>query len=343
MKINKDHLNLPFDQFSRQTKVYDIIESLRKDKQKFNILDVGGYKGITTKLHPEDEVIVLDLFDVKEKGYVKGSGLDLPFENETFDFVVSFDVLEHIENKDRTRFLEESSRVAKIAVITAAPVSSPANEKAEKSLNDLYKELHGEDHPWLKEHIEYGIPKPNQAKKIFESLGLKTAIYTSNDTILWELMQGTIFLNSKYPDDEDDLAKLNATYNHIAYNDGTSDPSESYRHITCGFKTSLSAETTELFFEKHNRQIGVEEKVEIVDRINQHYLIALKYHTDRYSEMKQSFLDKVSEKDFLERTIANITEERDSYKNELNKIKSSRSYRILNKAASAKIARKKSK
>lgn len=329
MKLSSKFETLPFDQFSRQSQVFEIIESLRTKDQSFTILDVGGYRGVTREMHSKDKVTVLDIFDVKEKGYVQGSGLALPFEDESFDFVVSFDVFEHIENKDRQKFLAESARVAKIAVITAAPVATETNVQAEKYLNDLYKRMHGNDHPWLTEHIEYGIPKVGQAQGIFKDLQLHTMVLPSNDVSLWTAMQGAIFLNSKYGAFPEDIAKLNEFYNHTAPNDGTEDPLHSYRHIVLGFKSDATGKKVEKYLGERTTTLTASQKVDISERLNEHYRLVLKQYQIQFDK-------KVTEVDFLQRTIDNVAEERDKYKRELETIKLSRSYKLFKKAGSIK-------
>lgn len=296
--ISKNY-TISFDRFSRQSRAFDVIESLRKKGQSFKILDVGGYKGLTAGLHRDDQVTVLDVYDVKSKGYVKGDGLHMPFNDNSFDFVTSFDVFEHIPNKDRKQFIEESIRVAKIGVITAAPIRTDANELAERSLNEIHKKLYKQDHMWLKEHIDYGLPMPDQAKVIMEKAGLETIVLGSNDTVLWTLMQSAIFLNAKFKEGEKSLQRLNALYNKIAYNDGTADPLESYRHIVCGLKNKNNLESVNKYLADNSRPISTTERVEIAQALNQHYLRTLKAYTELYEELYSLFETKVAENDLL--------------------------------------------
>lgn len=305
-KINPKNYSVSFDRFSRQSRAFDVVESLRTKGKKFKILDVGGYRGLTAQLHTQDEVTVLDIYDVKEKGYIKGDGLDMPFEDGAFDFVMSFDVFEHIPDKDRDQFLKESCRVAKIGVITAAPIRTDANELAENNLNDLHAKLYKKDHEWLREHIDYGIPRPDQAKSIMEKNGLQTVVLGSNDTVLWTLMQGAVFLNAKFNEGEKSLEKLNLLYNKVAYNDGTADPLESYRHIVCGFKDKKAVAKTKDYIAENSKPISMVEKVEIAQKITDHYMQTLKQYTELYEKLYVLFEEKVAEKDALLARIAEI-------------------------------------
>ncbi len=46
------------------------------------------------------------------KGFIKANALELPFENESFDAIVSFETIEHV--KDGYKFLKEMNRVLKV-------------------------------------------------------------------------------------------------------------------------------------------------------------------------------------------------------------------------------------
>lgn len=333
MKINDKYYDISFDRFSRQSKVYDVIDSLRKKNQKFKILDVGGYKGLTGALHVNDDVTVLDVYDVKEKNYIKGDGLNMPFKDGEFDFVVSFDVFEHIPKKNREKFIIESSRVAKIALITAAPIGTKENESAENYLNEIHKKLYKKDHIWLKEHIEYGIPGPSLARDLMTELNLKVLIAGSNDTVLWTLMQSAVFINAKFDKGQQSLTKLNRLYNHIAYNDGTMNPDESYRHIVFGFKDYLQSKKAEEFLNKHDEVISLQNKVDIAYELNLHYINTLFEYTKSYEELYKLFVDKIKEKEVLQKTIDSLIKENDH-------LKTSIEYRLRNRIGHKKTMKK---
>jgi SAM-dependent methyltransferase len=265
--------NVPFDQYSRQYQVAAMINELRKKGKTFRILDVGGYKGKTAEFFPDDEVIVLDVFDVNEPNYVKGDGSNLPFEDESFDFVVNFDVLEHIPQPDRRRFVQECLRTARRAAFFSAPHKTKENEKAEQSLNDFYRELHKKDHRWLKEHIAYGLPDYLAIEKFLISRGHFTSTFSSNDTLVWQLMQGAIFLNSKFPLAAEETVAINQYYNQHFPFDGGVDRNSTYRLILMAAKSKQDTEQVTLQFGKKNKPLTLEQKLEISHQI--HYFEAL--------------------------------------------------------------------
>src|SRR5215210_4298040 len=91
-------LSLPFDQHQRYRIVADAIERLREGSGPLRILDVGGGEGIILNFLPEDRITILDQSaDEAGYGFVRGEATALPFEDESFDYVASVDVYEHIE------------------------------------------------------------------------------------------------------------------------------------------------------------------------------------------------------------------------------------------------------
>lgn len=152
-----DILALPFDQYQRYKIVQETVEQLR-DKKPIRILDIGGAPGLLRQFLPEDEVVVADMQECDIPNYVKADALSLPFADQTFDIVTALDVLEHITPNDRGVFLAEVSRVADRTLIMAAPFNTPDVPLYETLMNSLHKGFSGQDHYWMKEHIENGLP-----------------------------------------------------------------------------------------------------------------------------------------------------------------------------------------
>ncbi len=91
----------------RSSKKY--INKLLKDKQSWNILDIGcGYNA------HDQATVVCDIKDLssfyKNKNFVKLTNNILPFKNKEFDFVVCSHVIEHV--KDVTLFIKELERIS---------------------------------------------------------------------------------------------------------------------------------------------------------------------------------------------------------------------------------------
>jgi hypothetical protein len=219
---------LAFDQFSRQYLVKSLIEKARS-KTKLRILDVGGLGGKTREFFPNDNVLVIDLYDKTETNYQKADALAMPFADHSFDFVVSFDVYEHILPADRPLFVTELIRVSRQVVFIAAPFNTQSVESTENELNAFYRSLHDKDHPWLAEHIANILPEMEPLEKQLDSLGMSYSVSSSNNLLLWSHMQGLIFLADSLSAPER-LSKLNSFYNQhlLEMGDGLG---ASYRQI----------------------------------------------------------------------------------------------------------------
>lgn len=194
---------LPFDQYGRYEIVATAINKIfRTTGRKVTVLDVGGYRGLLHLFLDKDkyQITTLDMYDVKKKNYVKGDALEQPFDDKHFDIAVSFEVLEHIKGKDRKRFLQEALRVSKNGLLLTAPFSGESNEvgDSEKRANEIWRKIHRTDHPWLHEHIEYGIPVAGEIETIIGKLKMKFEKVGNNNLIDWELMQSSTFLKTMY-------------------------------------------------------------------------------------------------------------------------------------------------
>lgn len=210
---------LPFDQFSRQKIVaYLIDEGLRKNNKKFSIIDLGGYRGKTVEFQPKDSVTILDVFIngfVGKKGYIKGDATETGLPNNSFDVACSFDVFEHVPRSRRQMFIEESLRVSKLGAFMAIPIDVDGKvANAEVEMNDFYINLTGFDHKWLKEHIDYKIPKENEVEDLVKAAGAQMVSVVTNRIGDWSLMQMLLFMSSQIPDIIGDVSMINEWYNH---------------------------------------------------------------------------------------------------------------------------------
>lgn len=145
----------PPDVFERHALVSKIL------KQEDSVLDVGGELGNLRKF-TNAKVTVADL----DKGDIQFDGRHLPVEDNSYGVVTAIDVLEHVLDKDRKSFLFELWRVAKERFVLSFPFGSEAHIKAEKEeLEGL--EARGKDVPYLKEHVQRGLPTVNMVKSFF--------------------------------------------------------------------------------------------------------------------------------------------------------------------------------
>lgn len=227
---------IPFDQFSRQYIAWRTVERIRANtvsprrKTPLKILDIGGHGGKSREFFPEDDVTVLDVYDIEETGYVQGDALDLPFGDNEFDITLSFDVLEHIPAGKRRRFVEESARTAETAMVVAAPFYSKMARQTEFALNHYHKTLTGRPHQWLQEHIDYGLPKAEDLEKHLSRANMHFSAIPSNELNNWAWTQFTVLLTAASDVSSQYLEQLYSFYNtHLSSLGDYSD--NSYRRV----------------------------------------------------------------------------------------------------------------
>ncbi|MGH7142166.1 MAG: class I SAM-dependent methyltransferase [Candidatus Saccharimonadales bacterium] len=297
---------VPFDQYSRQFQVSIILKILKKNKKPLAILDVGGYKGRSKDFLPSDDVTVVDLYDIKEEGYVRGSGFDLPFPFRSFDFVVSFDTLEHIPVNKRDNFIEECERVAKRGIIICAPNKTPENELIEEKLNDLYKKLHHKSHRWLEEHMEYKIPDFDLLEKKVQEHGIFTNRFYSNKSQLWFLMQQAIFMNSKFTFGAEKLIELNEFYNKNFKYDGGGSDITSYRQILCGLENEDESTNLNKAMSKFNNPIEPLIELELIEKINDYFttlIIKTAQQSKNYEDLYMFNMNLAEEREKINKNL----------------------------------------
>lgn len=215
--------DLPFDLFMRNFIITQIVDQIRNQK-KLKILDVGGRNG--SLKFENDDYVILDIRtidnDIEKNCYFQGNAKCIPFKDESFDIVISSDLYEHIPQQDRKIALDEMLRVSKKFIILGAPFYSPEIEKSEIILNDYYLKLNGEDHPWLKEHIEIGLPDIEEFESIL--LGKKCSFQKigSNHLSIWFKILMLIIYASRHEVPLDYLKKIYTFYNKHCFELGDS-------------------------------------------------------------------------------------------------------------------------
>ena len=213
-----------FDLYGRYKLIHRIIsENNTNENQK--VLDVGGRGNILKKFFKDNSnysIYYLDpLVDTNDENYIEGDGCNIPLEDNSFDWVVSTDVFEHIIPEKRTQFLKENLRVAKKGMILAAPFYSKEVEIAEKDANQFHKNLFNEDHIFLKEHISNGLPHENSVIDFISNQGLEHVKYNNNSMKVWPFLLGLQsirdFYKSRDIDFDEQFHKFNHFYNEFVF------------------------------------------------------------------------------------------------------------------------------
>lgn len=168
-----------------------IVDDLKKHYQKGDkILEVGSeITGITNYF--QVPVTGVDVnFDLSKQNKflipVKGSALKLPFEDKSFDFVLSVDMLEHIKPEDRAKAVLEILRVSKRKLYLSFPTGK-ASEKVDQNLHKYFLKKRGEDYQYLKEHTDLGLPDEGEVREILSQNG-KLKVKGNTNLSLWEFL-----------------------------------------------------------------------------------------------------------------------------------------------------------
>ncbi len=113
------------------------------------------------------------------------AGAPLPFANEAFDAVVALEVLEHMPRERRRDFLAESLRVARHGGVYSTPHGVPEVIEAEALAAASFLERHGFEHPYLREHREFGLPGEAEIVELLKQLEVPHAVIDNAPLDVW--------------------------------------------------------------------------------------------------------------------------------------------------------------
>jgi 2-polyprenyl-3-methyl-5-hydroxy-6-metoxy-1,4-benzoquinol methylase len=148
---------------------FQSLMSAIREKSKgteISILDVGGGQGELSAFIPEAK------YCLAEPAVNGISGTTLPFPDQSFDYVVSCHVLEHIPLDEREDFLDQLLSKARNGMILLNPFNIDGTFIDERLR--LVIDVTGAD--WAKEHLECKLPSINDIKKYAEKRGLTISI-----------------------------------------------------------------------------------------------------------------------------------------------------------------------
>lgn len=147
-----------------------LVSEINKLSYPASILEVGS-GGIGIAPYIKKSVVGVDLVfpkPVHEKLIpVSANALDLPFVANSFDVVLSTDMLEHIDPQNRSIAISEMLRVAKKLVLIGVPTGYLAHMQDE-ALKEIYVKKHGKGFNFLEEQTEYGLPTKEVMQTMIE-------------------------------------------------------------------------------------------------------------------------------------------------------------------------------
>ena len=128
------------------------------------ILEVGsGSLGITPYLKREIDAVGIDFSGPRTNllNEIKGQADDLPFRKNSYDVVISVDVIEHLERDIREKAIYEILRVAKKIAVIAVPTGELAQNQ-DKQLQKYWRKVFDRENHFLEEHIRNGLPTSDE-------------------------------------------------------------------------------------------------------------------------------------------------------------------------------------
>ena len=222
----------PFDQFQRYRLLADAVAILEGAQPPLSVVEVGGWPPKLASFLPGRSITIVDQAEAEAPGYVRASGVNLPFPDQSFGIAVSIDALEHVAPADRGRFIAELCRVARCFVILAAPFAEPAVRAADRAVFDFIRAHSGYEHPYLKEHLELDPPDQVATVTQMAARGLDVEVLPSGRLDRWLLMMIVYYTLDADPQLRPAIPSVMEAYNRAFYPFDVCEPA--YRHFLIG-------------------------------------------------------------------------------------------------------------
>jgi GT2 family glycosyltransferase len=235
-----------FDQFQRYNIIRQIIEVLNT-KPRFQILEVGAAFSPLRRLTENHSLVLLDEQFSGTGVDVGASGSHLPFANQSFDIVISTDVLEHIKNDERPSFLNELCRVTSQTLILGFPQDIPESNFVDRSFLEYIRARTNQESEYLNEHLKFGLPNPAEVRKLLEPQMAEILEFENSNTSSWLFLQNANFTASNIPELKKAADALNDIFNR-QLNDFSHTP-QCYRKFFVCFKKPIEQSVTQKLLE----------------------------------------------------------------------------------------------
>lgn len=210
-----------FHQVTRYEYAKYVINTFRF-KECHTILEVGaGAHGNLAAYLPGDNITFLDI-DLPEEvlsdsRFVIGDATKLQYADNSFDFVIALDVIEHIGKADRTAFIQNINRVASQGVVLTAPHLSSQSQYEDRLLRTFYSFNHIAAPAWIDEHIHCTLPTCDEILQLIQAQGIKAENIITSYSVKRSLMTKMLVLEaitSKYMEFTDFFNVANSDYIH---------------------------------------------------------------------------------------------------------------------------------
>ncbi|MBN2325777.1 MAG: methyltransferase domain-containing protein [Candidatus Omnitrophica bacterium] len=229
-------LELPFDHYQRYRAVASMIEEM--PQESLSILDVGGVLGHLQLFLPQHRVFVLDRVWEDAPNSLQYTGPSIPFNDQSFDVVVSVDTLEHIPQDERSNFLTELVRTSREAVIVCGPFNDPYVAESESALRDFLRSHLNREDRFLNEHALYTLPDKRQVIDVLHRHHHFSTVESGNGFLpRWLSMQMASFSLGSAPELDEGERRLNALYNSSYYEVDNQPPC--YRTLIAAFRHTV--------------------------------------------------------------------------------------------------------
>ena len=317
--MEQNKIEMTFDQLQRYRLAADLIEEVRV-KTPLSILDAGSREGFMGNFLPDDRIIGIDRSDFLDDRFIKGDILRLPFRDNSFDVVLTLDVLEHISIRDRLAFVEELVRVSADIIIIGAPFENREVVAAEKLAIEFCEKMTGEKHEFLAEHLVEGLPDLRKLTGWAEEMGIQAMVLPNGYLYHWFLMICLNFYLSQMKDPWKFIFAVNQFYFNRFYAEDNREPS--YRHFVIMSKEGgMNPEELTGRYIPESVPVPMPDLGSILEEIN-HILDFV--HQEMVSRLTE-------EQEILRKEKEMLRWELETVRAELNGIKTTTPYRIYKK------------
>ena len=241
-------------------------------ERSLKVLEVGG--ALSSALHhlsSNHQIWITDSVSAKDI-HLQSNGLSLPFQPKTFDAVVSTDVLEHVPQKDRQRFIQELQRITGGILILGFPQHSTESKLAEEILSAWIRETSGSDYSFLEEHHTYGLPDVAEVRAILNKNPGKLLEACNANVHSWLPLMMSYFAIEKHEEFKESIKVLNELFNEKY--ERMSHASPGYRTFFVWFSPISQHETS---FHAVKREIEVKDQKPVEDFASSSLLLSVTF------------------------------------------------------------------